>query len=153
MSLGKNKLDNSKGLWCSSELPISHACAHTERYIGHPPWAKILSVSSPSRPPLHTMNHSGEKGNGSLHYVNDIVHSLFYKLSRSSSCCVPPPLTWYMRFRRENENLDGSLPVVISGKRGQLVNCIKGTDFESVIFPLTVKSAAAFCLLPQNDGF
>lgn len=87
-SSGKNKLDNNKGSPSCFCLPISHACTHTALYIGHASRASNVSISSASRPPLQTINHSREEGNGSLRYINDIVHSVSYKLHKLSRCCI-----------------------------------------------------------------
>lgn len=102
---GKSKLDNNKGSQSCFCLPISHACIHTALYIGHASRARITSISSASRPPIHTINHSREEENGSLHYINDIVHTVFYKVQELSQCGVQHPLTFEVHDPREGTKL------------------------------------------------
>lgn len=97
--------------WTITKAPgAASACqsllhVFTQLYIGHASRARITSISSAHRPPIHTINHSREEGNGSLRYVNDIVHSVFYKLRELSQCCVQHPLTFEVHDPRERTKL------------------------------------------------
>lgn len=72
---------------------------------------------SAQRTELHTINHSGEEGNGSLRYINDIVQSVFYKLQELPLHCVQHPLTFEVHESREGTKLlNRSLPVSNRGK-------------------------------------
>lgn len=148
-SSGKSKPDNNKGSRSCLCLPISHASIRTVLYTGHASRARIMRELA-SRPPVHTINHSREGGNGSLHCISDIVHSVFYKLQ----CCSQHPLTSEAHDPREGAKLvNRSVYLWAAGVRLRKLHLVSLDSYSKASFPRhvfsTVKSLVVFLPSPR----